>query len=69
MGSPSLPKGFLDEDVLEYLEKCPTWRQLHKECSVAWSVEPNECISEAEGQLRVEHEFVEYIDAKSPSSA
>ena len=58
-GLATIAKGFLDEDVLDYLQKCPTWPQRHEACrrndflKVRPKVSPMKC------------EFVGYIDAKS----
>jgi len=64
-GLGSIAAGFLDEEVLEYLQKCPTWAQYHTECQQN-NFEPNHCISPEEGQRRKKREFVGYIDANNP---
>ena len=60
-GLGSIAEGSLDDEVLEYLQKCPTWEEWHAECRRN-NFEPNRCISEAEGKLRQKREFVGYID-------
>ena len=64
-GLGSIAEGFLDDEVLEYLQKCPTWAQWHAECRRN-NFEPNNCISREEGKLRMKRECVGYIDAKNP---
>ena len=64
-GLGSIVEGSLDDEVLEYLQKCPTWVQLHAECRRN-NFAPNNCVSREEGQLRMKREFVGYIDANRP---
>ena len=64
-GLGSIAEGFLDDDVLEYLQNCPTWEEWHEECRRT-NFEPNCCISEKEGKLRMKREFAGYIDANNP---
>ena len=64
-GLGSIVDGSLDNEILEYLQKCPTWVQLHAECRRN-NFAPNNCVSQEEGQLRMKREFVGYIDANRP---
>ena len=59
-GPGSICSGFLDEEVLEYLQKCPSWVKLREEC-LANDFEPNACVSEEEGQRHMKREFVGYV--------
>ena len=59
-GPGSICSGFLHEEVLDYLQKCPSWENLRAEC-LANDFEPNNCISKEEGQRRMEREFVGYV--------
>ena len=64
-GLGSIAEGCLDDEVLEYLQTDPTWEKLHAECRRN-KFEPNSCICEEEGELRMKREFVGYIDAENP---
>ena len=64
-GSGSIVDGFLDTDVLNYLQGCPALAQLYEACLDS-NFEPNKCISQEEGALRMKREFVGYVDAKNP---
>ena len=64
-GTGSIAAGFLDEDVLAYLQKCPTWADLVAEC-VESNFAPNDCISLEEGGLRMKREFVGFVDDATP---
>ena len=56
-GRGSICSGFLDEEVLHYLQNCPSWVRMRDEC-LADDFEPSRCISEEEGRRRMKHEFV-----------
>ena len=58
-GLGSIVEGSLDDDVLEYLQKCPTWELWIAECRRN-NFEPNRCISQEEGELRMKREFGGY---------
>ena len=64
-GLGSIAEGFLEDELLEYLKKCPTWEKLREECRQN-DFAPNDCISLKEGQLRMKREFVGYTDANRP---
>ena len=64
-GSGSIVDGFLDAEVLTYLQGCPALAQLYEAC-VDSNFEPNKCISQEEGALRMKREFVGYVDANNP---
>ena len=64
-GLGSIVRGSLDEDVLAYLQDCPTWPALVAECLES-DFAPNHCISAKEGELRLKREFVGYVDAANP---
>jgi hypothetical protein len=64
-GLGSIAEGVLDDDVLDYLQKCPTWEHLAAECRRT-NYEPNQCMNDDEGKLRMKREFVGYIDANNP---
>ena len=64
-GLGSIAEGVLDDEVLEYIQNCPSWQQLHEECRQN-NFSPNSCISKAEGKLLMKREFVGYIDAQRP---
>ena len=66
-GPGSICEGFLDEEVLDYLQKCPSWETLREEC-LANDFQPNHCISEQEGKRRMKREFVGYVDENKPPS-
>ena len=59
-GPGSICSGLLDEEVLDYLQNCPSWAQLRDEC-LANDFTPNRCISEEEGRRRLKREFVGYV--------
>ena len=59
-GRSSICSGFLDEEVLDYLQNCPSWAQLRDEC-LSNDFEPNKCISEEEGRRRMKREFPGYV--------
>lgn len=64
-GQGSIVQGSLDDDVLKYLQQCPTWKKWLEECLES-NFEPNCCIGAAEKKLRMKREFVGYIDADNP---
>ena len=64
-GSGSIVDGFLDAEVLQYLQGCPALAQLYEAC-LENNFEPNKCISQEEGALRMKREFVGYVDANNP---
>jgi len=64
-GPGAIAEGPLDEDVLDYLQNCPTLAELHAEC-FANNFEPNQCINPSEAKLRLKREYVGYIDAQKP---
>ena len=63
-GPGSIIQGSIDDDVLDYLQKCPTWEKWHAEC-LANNFAPNDCISRAEGKKRMKSEFVGFVDANN----
>ena len=65
LGPGSIIQGSLDDDVLDYLQKCPTWTKWHADC-VANNFAPNQCIGREEKKLRMKREFVGYVDANAP---
>jgi len=64
-GLSSIADGNLDDDVLEYLQQCPSWELLHEECRQSIFL-PNAGMHIEEGKLRMKREFVGYIDASKP---
>ena len=66
-GLGSIAQGSLDDEVLAYLQNCPTWEELHNKCRRN-NFEANCCISKAESKLRMKREFVGFIDADNPPS-
>lgn len=64
-GLGSIVCGSIDEDVLVYLQDCPTWAALVAEC-LGSNFAPNSCISEKEGEFRLKREFVGYVDVGNP---
>ena len=65
-GPGSICSGMLDEEVLDYLQNCPSWSPLRDRC-MADDFEPNSSISEEEGRRRMKHEFVGYVTAGNRS--
>jgi hypothetical protein len=67
-GLGTIAEGFLDEEVLEYLQKCPTWPQWHEECrqNNFQTTTAKQSVRAAERELHMKREFVGYIDAKNP---
>ena len=64
-GPGSICSGFLHEEVLDYLQKCPSWENLRDEC-LANDFEPmSTSISQEEGQRRLKREFVGYVAEKN----
>ena len=59
-GLGSICSGLLDEEVLHYLQNCPSWARLRDEC-VANDFEPNRCMREEEGRHRMKSEFYGYV--------
>ena len=64
-GQGSVVKGALEDDVLEYLQKCKAWEKFHEEC-LSSDFKPNCCMGQKEKDLRMKREFVGYIDEKNP---
>ena len=64
-GLGTIVEGVLDDELLDYLQKCPTWEQLAAECRQT-NYEANACMHQDEGKLRMKREFVGYIDANNP---
>ena len=64
-GLGSILQGDLDEELLEYLQQCPSWEQLHAECG-QHGFKPSKSMSQEEGALGKKTEFVGYIDRKNP---
>ena len=64
-GLGSIAQGNLDDEVLEYLQKCPSWEQWHAECRRN-QFKQNHGISHEEGSLGMKSEKVGYIDATNP---
>ena len=60
-GLGSIAQGTVDYEVMEYLQKCPTWEQWHAECRRS-KFYPNQRISREECHLRVN-----YIGANNTS--
>ena len=63
-GPGSICSGFLDEEVLDYIQNCPSWAEFRYEC-LANNFEANRCISEDERRLRMKREFVGYVSAEN----
>ena len=59
-GRASICAGFLEEEVLDYLQHCPALAAMSAECR-AGNFEANGCISDAEAQRRMKREFVGYV--------
>ena len=55
----------LHQELLDYLQKCPSWLHLAAE-AVDLDFEPNRCISESEGKLRLKRECVSYVSEQLP---
>ena len=64
-GPASLCSGSLHPEVIDYLQNCPSWLILTAD-AVDRDLEPSRCISEAEGKLRLEREFVSHVSEKAP---
>ena len=63
-GPGSICSGFLDEEVLDYLQNCPSWAEFRDEC-LANNFEASRCISEDESRRRMKREFVGYVSAEN----
>ena len=63
-GLGSIAQGNLDDDVLEYLQKCPSWERWHAELRNQFT--QNHGIGHEEGQLVMNSERAGYIDAAKP---
>ena len=64
-GLGSIVRESVDEDVLAYLQGCPTWAALVAECMES-NFAANQCVSEKEAKLGLKREFVGYVDASNP---
>jgi hypothetical protein len=63
----SIAHGCLDDEVLDYLQNCPSWEQWHAECRRnQFNVRQSHGISRTEGALGMKVEKVGYIDATKP---
>ena len=60
----SICSGFLDEEVLDFLQNCPSWAEFRDEC-LANNFEASRCISEDESRRRMKREFVGYVSAEN----
>ena len=65
-GPGSICSGLLHEEVLDYLQNCPSWEKLRDEC-LANDFEPNRSIGKEEGQRRMKREFVGYVAEQNKS--
>ena len=65
IGLGSIAEGFLEDDVLAYIQDCPSWQQLLEECRKT-NFAANSCIGKKEAKLSMKREFVGYIDAQRP---
>jgi hypothetical protein len=64
-GQGSIAQGSLDDEVLEYLQKCPTWEQFDSECRL--NLFESERVSGVDCEIdRMKQETVGYIDANNP---
>ena len=63
-GPGSICSGFLDEEVLDYLQNCPSWAEFRDEY-LANNFEASRCISEDERRRRMKREFVGYVSAEN----
>ena len=64
-GLGSIVRGSLDEDVLAYLQDCPTWAVLAAEC-MGNNFAANHRIDATAAELGLKREFVGYVDAANP---
>ena len=64
-GMGSVASGCLDEEVLDYLQKDPSWQELYAVCQKE-NFAPNACMSQDEGKRRLKREFVGYTDPDHP---
>ncbi len=64
-GLGSIAAGALDDDLVEYLQQCPTWKKSVAEC-LERNFQPNLGINREEGLFRMKREFVGYNDADNP---
>ena len=64
-GQGSIVKGSLEDDVLEYLQQCQTWKKLHEQCRRG-NFTPNSSVVGRERALRMKRAFVSYIDENNP---
>ncbi len=65
-GSASLVQGFIDNDLLHFLQNCPAWESLREE--FLHGLGPaNACIRAAEQRLRAKNEYVGYSDFSAPA--
>ena len=65
-GLGSIADGFLHDDVLDYIQKCPELAALCADClarNFEWS---SRSIRQSEGELRMKREIVGYVDEMKP---
>ena len=64
-GPGSICSGYLDEEVLDYLQQDPIWLQMVQEC-IENNFRPNACVSRAEGAKRLKREFIGWVSQAPP---
>ena len=64
-GLGSIVQGPLDDEVLAYLQNCPTWGELSDEFRRG-TFAANRSVSKAESKLRMKCELVGFVDAQKP---
>jgi hypothetical protein len=64
-GLGSIAEGALDDELLAYLQECPSWEQLHAECRRN-PFKANGRMNERQAQASTKREFAGYIDANNP---
>ena len=64
-GLGTIAEGFLQDEVLEYLQKCDGLAQIYEACLENNFAKSN-ALSQKEGELRMKGEFVGYVDANKP---
>ena len=64
-GLGSVINGSLDDEVLDYLQNCPTWNELHDEF-LQDSSAGSRSISKAESRLQMKRELVGFVDEQNP---